>query len=104
MADHHDEEAACPKCGGTITFTLWENLVAEKYPEAAEKLMRGELFAYECPHCHATGNGYYPLRFTDMTSKVMVDYPATYRPARRGRDGERIQGEAEALCRDGLPA
>lgn len=77
MADHHDEEAACPKCGGTITFTLWENLVAEKYPEAAEKLMRGELFAYECPHCHATGNGYYPLRFTDMTSKVMVDYPAT---------------------------
>ena len=58
MADHHDEEAACPKCGGTITFTLWENLVAEKYPEAAEKLMRGELFAYECPHCHATGNGY----------------------------------------------
>ena len=77
MADHYDEEAACPKCGGTITFTLWENLVAEKYPEAAEKLMRGELFAYECPHCHATGNGYYPLRFTDMTSKVMVDYPAT---------------------------
>ena len=77
MADHHDEEAACPKCGGTITFTLWENLVAEKYPEAAEKLMRGELFAYECPHCHATGNGYYPLRFTDMTAKVMVDYPAT---------------------------
>ena len=57
VADHHDEEAACPKCGGTITFTLWENLVAEKYPEAAEKLMRGELFAYECPHCHATGNG-----------------------------------------------
>ncbi len=77
MADHHDEEAACPKCGGTITFTLWENLVAEKHQEATEKLMRGELFAYECPHCRATGNGYYPLRYTDMTARVMVDYPAT---------------------------
>ena len=103
MADHHDEEAACPKCGGTIPFTLWENLVAEKHPQAAEKLMRGELFAYECPHCHATGNGYYPLRYTDMTARVMVDYPATTDVRVAGEMAAEFKEKQKRFAEAGLP-
>ena len=71
--------------------------------ESGGKLARASS-SPECPHCPCDGQRLLSASLHRHDRKVMVDYPATTDLRVAGRDDENNSGEAEALCRDGLPA
>jgi len=96
----------CPQCGKEFSTTIWQSLNRDLDPEAADELMNGGIFHYECPHCKNKGPFYYPMLYNDMKASTMIQYVGmgrgeSYQDAlERGRQ-QRV-AEREALEKNGL--
>ena len=72
MADSAVMKIKCPLCQTTGEFTIYPNINVTKNPEMKKKIISGELFMYECPHCHKKGQVDYGPVYHDMDKRLMI--------------------------------
>ena len=62
----------CPNCGKAFEVEAVAAINTERYPELKERLLSGELFLRECPHCGARTLAKFPLLYHDPAEKLMI--------------------------------
>ena len=62
----------CQKCGKVFDVDTVPAVNTEREPELKRKVLSGELFLCECPHCGACTLARFPLLYHDPAEKVMV--------------------------------
>ena len=72
MSRPRRHEIACPTCGATGEFILWESLNNVLNPDEAQQLIDGSLFRYRCPRCGAETDVVYPCLYHDLKEHAMV--------------------------------
>jgi len=65
-------EMKCSRCGKVFNVDAVASINTERDPELKSKLLSGELFLHECPHCGARTLAKHPLLYHDPSEKVMV--------------------------------
>lgn len=65
-------QVVCSRCGKAFRTEGVPLINTEGSPELKEKLLSGELFLRECPHCGARNLARWPLLYHDPAEKVMV--------------------------------
>lgn len=65
-------QIVCCRCGKAFRTEGVPLINTEGAPELKEKLLSGELFLRECPHCGARNLAKWPLLYHDPSEKVMV--------------------------------
>ena len=71
MSKPEKQTVSCPKCGESISFTLW-NSINTDMPNAIEDIISGKLFEVECGKCGYKTHVNYPMLFNDMIHQVMI--------------------------------
>ena len=72
MSKTSEAKITCPKCGKESSFTVWESVNRMLDPDAAEAVIDGSLFDFQCPNCGYKTRFYYPMLYHDMENGVMV--------------------------------
>ena len=62
----------CQKCGRVFDVDTVPAVNTEREPDLKRKVLSGELFLCECPHCGARTLARFPLLYHDPAEKVMV--------------------------------
>ena len=62
----------CQKCGKVFDVDTVPAVNTEREPDLRRKVLSGELFLRECPHCGARTLARFPLLYHDPAEKVMV--------------------------------
>ena len=65
-------QIVCNRCGKAFPVDGVPLINTEGAPELKEKLLSGELFLRECPHCGARNLAKWPLLYHDPAEKVMI--------------------------------
>ena len=68
MSKPEKQTVSCPKCGESISFTLW-NSINTDMPNAIEDMISGKLFEVECGKCGYKTHVNYPMLFNDMKAE-----------------------------------
>ena len=89
----------CPNCGKAFEVEAVAAINTERDPELKERLLSGELFIRECPHCCARTLAKFPLLYHDPAEKLMIwlsdgsaDTEARMQAAVTGNDFEGYTG------------
>lgn len=89
----------CPNCGKAFEVEAVAAINTERDPELKERLLSGELFIRECPHCGARTLAKFPLLYHDPAEKLMIwlsdgsaDTEARMQAAVTGNDFEGYTG------------
>lgn len=89
----------CPNCGKAFEVEAVAAINTERDPELKERLLSGELFIRECPHCGARTLAKFPLLYHDPSEKLMIwlsdgsaDTEARMQAAVTGNDFEGYTG------------
>ncbi len=89
----------CPNCGKAFEVEAVAAINTERDPELKERLLSGELFLRECPHCGARTLAKFPLLYHDPAEKLMIwlsdgsaDTEARMQAAVTGNDFEGYTG------------
>ena len=61
----------CPRCVGGIDITVYRS-IDNQLPDAAAKVISGELFRYQCPHCGRKDRLEYDLSFYDADHNIWI--------------------------------
>ena len=72
MSSQQKVDITCPECGSTGDFVIWNSVNNKLSPEAAQKLIDGSLFMYECPSCGEKTQVVYACLYHDMEHGAMV--------------------------------
>lgn len=62
----------CSKCGEGFTTEAWSSINVATDPELKAKVISGEVFLAECPHCGAKTMMQHQLLYIDPGEKVIV--------------------------------
>ena len=62
----------CPHCGKAFEVDAVAAVNTERNPELKERLLGGELFIHECPHCGSRVLAKFPLLYHDPSEKLMI--------------------------------
>lgn len=84
MSLEKTEMITCPDCGKESEFVIWKSLNSTLDPEAKQRLMSGELFAFKCPYCKSVRNVDYGFLYHQMDSQLMIQYSLTDENAAEG--------------------
>ena len=89
----------CPNCGKAFEVEAVAAINTEREPELKERLLSGELFIRECPHCGARTLAKFPLLYHDPAERLMIwlsdgsaDTEARMQAAVTGNDFEGYTG------------
>lgn len=89
----------CPRCGAAFEVEAVAAINTERDPELKERLLSGELFLRECPHCGARTLAKFPLLYHDPSERLMIwlsdgsaDTEARMQAAVTGNDFEGYTG------------
>ena len=89
----------CPNCGKAFEVEAVAAINTERDPELKERLLSGELFIRECPHCGTRTLAKFPLLYHDPAEKLMIwlsdgsaDTEARMQAAVTGNDFEGYTG------------
>ena len=74
MSMERKEMIACPECGQTQDFIVWQTLNGDMNPKEKQQLLDGTLFRFECSKCGHKSNVAYGMLYHDMTNQAMVYY------------------------------
>lgn len=72
MSHAAQRDIACPRCGHSQPFTIWESINGASDPALREKVISGEVFDYHCSHCGQTSRVGYPLLYHDPDRSLMI--------------------------------
>ena len=72
MSRQQEVDITCPGCGFAGRFVIWDSVNNVLSPEAAQKLIDGSLFLYECPNCGEKNQVFYACLYHDMEHRAMV--------------------------------
>lgn len=64
----------CPHCGGQVEYKTYASINSKSDPELKEQLLSGQLFRYECPHCHEKGYLGFPFLYHDPVNHILIQY------------------------------
>lgn len=62
----------CNSCSNVSKTAVYPIIKADSQPELKEKLLSGELFLWECPHCHSRQLLKYPLVYVDAGQQLII--------------------------------
>lgn len=62
----------CPRCGESSSFDLYQSINAAESPELKEKIVNGDIFVHECPHCGHRQILKYNVLYHDPAEKVII--------------------------------
>ena len=71
MSSPEKTHLLCPQCVEGIDVTVYRS-IDNRLPDAAEKVISGELFRYRCPHCGRKDRLEYDLSFHDADHNVWI--------------------------------
>lgn len=69
-------DIACPECGASGSFEIWNSIDLGENPPLEEKARSGALFRYACPECGIITKIAYPTLIHDSANRKMI-YLAT---------------------------
>ena len=72
-----EESIKCPQCGKESTMTMFRTIDMQTSPNLKAKVLNGEIFQFQCPHCHYKGMINYGLLYEDVEKHLMVYYAKT---------------------------
>lgn len=67
-----EANTVCSRCGKTFEVEAVPAVNAERDPAGKEKILGGELFVHECPHCGARNLVAFPLLYHDPAARLMI--------------------------------
>ena len=73
MSLQRPENITCPNCNKKTTI-IYDSLNITLDPEKKEKLLNGELFQRECPHCHESFPLDFGFLYHDMEKHLKIHY------------------------------
>ncbi len=62
----------CMKCGEIYDINTYDSVNVKEDPDLKERCLSGDIFQFECPHCHNTYMLSYPCLYNDSDKKFMV--------------------------------
>ena len=65
-------ETVCRRCGSRGQMPVFDIINTAESPELKERLLSGELFVWECPHCSARNLVGFPLLYHDPALKLLM--------------------------------
>ncbi len=74
MSKHHIEKITCPNCKAESDVVLWDSINTKLDPDMKEKVLTGEIFAWECPNCKQQLNVDYATLYHQMEDNIMIYY------------------------------
>lgn len=94
-------EIRCPKCGGKVSFTMWNFLDSDLNIEETYALTSGSFFRHICPDCGAGINVYHSVSFNDPRSRSFIKYIQTDQSDEEKQALVRVL--ADVVREDGIP-
>ena len=61
----------CPECGKTSEVTVFQS-INDSWPDAVNKIINGELFAFTCPYCGRKDHLEYDILFNDFGHQAWI--------------------------------
>ena len=74
MSKHHIEKITCPKCEAESDFVIWDSINTMLNPEMKDKILNGEAFKWECPHCGHKMKVLHHILYHQMEDDIMIYY------------------------------
>lgn len=62
----------CMKCNEVYDIETFDSISVCEDPDLKDRCLSGDIFQYECPHCHETYMLSYPCLYSDSEKKFMV--------------------------------
>lgn len=62
----------CPHCHKEFPVTIWDSINTDLSPDLPERIITGEFFDAQCPHCGFVAHLEYDVLYHDMPHNVMV--------------------------------
>lgn len=59
----------CPECPQSFLYLHWIKISGDDYPDLKKKILTGELFKADCPHCGCVQHIVANLRYSDYGKK-----------------------------------
>ena len=72
MSKTHIESIACPECGTTDDFTIYDSINISTDPELKESLLERELTTFICPNCRYEVQISSDLLYHDMRQNIFI--------------------------------
>lgn len=67
-----DRKFRCMKCNEIYGITTYDSVNVTIDPDIKERCLSGDIFHFECPHCHNSYMLSYPCLYHDQENKFMV--------------------------------
>ena len=71
MSSPENVQILCPGCKRTITVTVFRS-IDDQWPDAAKKVISGELFRFQCPYCGRKDRLKYDIAFHDAEHRAWI--------------------------------
>lgn len=72
MSSKTERKFKCMKCQKVYDIETYDSISVATDPDLKEKCLSGEIFQYECPHCHETYMLSYPCLYIDAEKKFLL--------------------------------
>lgn len=67
-----ESKIICPSCGNVAQVPVVTSVNAVENPELKERILSGDLFLWECPHCGHKQLRKFPLVYSDPSENVLI--------------------------------
>lgn len=67
-------DLACPECKNHFRTNIYPSINVQMDEGVKNKVLNGELFKFECSHCHKIFEVSYPCLYHDMDKKIMIQF------------------------------
>lgn len=74
MAQEYEAMIACGSCGSDYPVAIHQSVNAQRSPELREALLKGKFFDTVCPECSFEGDLDYPVTYSDMEHRFIIQY------------------------------
>ena len=71
MSMPEEQRIQCPQCGKTFEVTVFHS-INDSWPNAINKILTGELFAFTCPQCGRKDHLEYDILFNDFGHRAWI--------------------------------
>lgn len=67
-------ELQCPECHESFHADIYPSINVQMDEGLKNKVLGGQLFDFECAHCHSTFHVPYPVLYHDMEKKLLIQF------------------------------